>query len=436
MRFIRQLIDKGNAKHLITHSIYKNMVTLASGQVVAKIIGILAMPIITRIYLPEDYGIMTIFVSILTFMLPIATLGYLHAIPLPKNERYTVNLVFLCFIIQGLTSIIVIILFWVIHPALYLFFPKSDFDYWWFLLPAFFGLSLYNILHIWAIRNKEFRELSKIRIRQSIFSNIIRISIGLLGYKTLGLLGGQIFSQLGGTFTLLKLLAWDIKEKIRWVTIKRMIVCWKRHMSFPVFRLPSEYLLVFASQLITPFFAWRFGMLEVGSLGFALIFIGLPMNLVGQSTGHAYYSEIARLGVKDSKLIFQITVSVCKRFMLIALPLFLILFFFSPRLFELLFGNEWRTAGIYTSILSVYMIPQLIYAPIGNGIINVYGRQKLIFKSNMIRLSFVLGAFFVAYQAELTVIETLWTYSILSAIYFIIMSLLVLNIVRSHKFGS
>ena len=45
-------------------SIFRNMAMLASGTGVAKVIGIVSVPIITRIYLPEHMGVLSVFTAL------------------------------------------------------------------------------------------------------------------------------------------------------------------------------------------------------------------------------------------------------------------------------------------------------------------------------------------------------------------------------------
>lgn len=73
-------------------SVFQNMLVLAAGFGIGKIIGLISMPIVTRLYSPEDMGVLSVFVAITTLIVPLGTLLYTVALPLPKNDVLAMNL--------------------------------------------------------------------------------------------------------------------------------------------------------------------------------------------------------------------------------------------------------------------------------------------------------------------------------------------------------
>ena len=65
----------------------RSTMTLASGTAIAQLLLVLAMPVLTRLYTPADYGALAVYSSTLTVLLVLASLRYEVAIPLPENER-------------------------------------------------------------------------------------------------------------------------------------------------------------------------------------------------------------------------------------------------------------------------------------------------------------------------------------------------------------
>ena len=90
-----------------------NVLKLVSGSVTAQILGILLVPLITRIYSPDDLGIFQIFLSVSGILVIFSTFSYQFAIMLPKTEEDSANVAFLCAIlvtfISLLTAVVVII---------------------------------------------------------------------------------------------------------------------------------------------------------------------------------------------------------------------------------------------------------------------------------------------------------------------------------------
>jgi lipopolysaccharide exporter len=83
-----------------------NVLKLVSGSVTAQIMGILLVPLLTRIYSPEDLGIFQLFLSISSILIIFSTFSYQFAIMLPKTEEDSANVAFLCAILVTLTSLL------------------------------------------------------------------------------------------------------------------------------------------------------------------------------------------------------------------------------------------------------------------------------------------------------------------------------------------
>lgn len=82
-----------------------NIIKLTSGSIAAQVLGILLIPVITRFYVPGDFGIFQLIISITSIMAAISCLSYQFSIMLPKEEEDSANLVVLCIVLIFLTSI-------------------------------------------------------------------------------------------------------------------------------------------------------------------------------------------------------------------------------------------------------------------------------------------------------------------------------------------
>lgn len=84
-----------------------NVLKLVSGSVAAQALGILLIPIITRIYNPDDFGIFQLFISISGILVIVSTFSYQLAIMLPKTEEDAANVTSMCTILVTITSLLV-----------------------------------------------------------------------------------------------------------------------------------------------------------------------------------------------------------------------------------------------------------------------------------------------------------------------------------------
>src|SRR5690625_1762348 len=104
---------------------------IAGGTAFAQLLTLLLSPIVTRIYSPEEYGVLTTFTAILG-ILSLAAFKYEVAIPITKNEKIAINLLVLCLIVLSLFVIgltIIILFFGEDLLKIFNFQPMHNFRY-------------------------------------------------------------------------------------------------------------------------------------------------------------------------------------------------------------------------------------------------------------------------------------------------------------------
>ena len=88
----------------------RNVFTLMTGTTIAQAIPIAISPILTRIYTPEDFGLLALFLAITIIIGSIANGRYELAIMLPEKDEDAINISALGFIISSSMSLILLIL--------------------------------------------------------------------------------------------------------------------------------------------------------------------------------------------------------------------------------------------------------------------------------------------------------------------------------------
>ncbi|MBF6615098.1 MAG: oligosaccharide flippase family protein, partial [Candidimonas sp.] len=78
-------------------NVFRGMMTLLLGAGLARIVGLLSIPILARIYSPEDFGVLALYTAFIAVVVPVMTLRYVQAIPLPKTDVMAFNLFSVCF---------------------------------------------------------------------------------------------------------------------------------------------------------------------------------------------------------------------------------------------------------------------------------------------------------------------------------------------------
>ena len=417
-------------------TIFRNMAMLASGTIAAKALGILTVPVITRLYQPEHFGVLSVFTAITALFVPFGTLRYAMAIPLPRHDGMAANLSVLCGLCMLITSSLTFLVFWLTAPVLLeLLSMEQLLPFWWLLPVAVSGSGIYELLSNWAIREKAFKPLAKTRVWQAIIGSTVKIGFGFLGIKPLGLLIGQVFSEAGGIFSLARSFEQKFRSNCRHVTRKRMIFALKWFADFPRYRLPSQFLLIVSSRAPLLYYAWRFGPETTGQLSLALTMIAMPMTLFGQTTGQAYYSEIAKIGNKNPEKIYKITKDITKKLILISVPPFLILVISGPWLFQFVFGENWHEAGVFSRILAIYLLTQFVSSPLVNAM-TVFEKLRMFFIINLVRVVGLAILFIISYVLDLSSKSTIIFYSFGLSLHYIFTAFIIFRVIEYAKYNN
>lgn len=406
---------------------------LATGGLVARAVAFIAIPFITRLYTPYDLGVLAVFVSLTALMAPNATLRYTSAIPLPKRDSTATLLFALCILLLTfISSLTFLVLFFFAPAILSIFSMNAISPYWWLLIVSIVGVGLYETLNDWAIREKAFKAIAATLIWQSTLSAIVKVGLGFWGIAPLGLLLGHVVSQTSGCTSLVIKFSQKLKQNRRHITIPRLIFVAKRYADFPKYRLPSQLLLAFSSNAPLLFSAAFFGQHTTGQLGLAFTALALPIQLVGKTTGQAYYGEIANIGPQHPEKILEITRSITKKLFLLSIPPFLLIILVGPQLFALVFGDTWHVAGNFARILAIYMVAQFISSPLTNAL-NIFAKQRILLKINIIRALLLLIVFGISYIWKLNDYQTISIYSILLAIHYTLISFTIFKVIKCEK---
>ena len=111
-------------------------------------------------------------------------------------------------------------------------------------------------------------------------------------------------------------------------------------------------------------------------------------------------------------------------------PFSLVLYFFGESLFEFIYGNAWIKSGTIAKYLSIILIPQVLYNAF-NQLLILFNKQSTGLFLSLFRV-FALVAFFVISQIQnMTILNTLFLYSVASSLLYLIMFIFMMNVIRS-----
>tara|TARA_B100000900_G_C20586406_1_gene719769 strand:+ start:1154 stop:2590 length:1437 start_codon:yes stop_codon:yes gene_type:complete len=355
-------------KNLLKNKFIQSIILLVSGTAGSQIILILASPLLTRIYSPDSFGTLALFISIVMIMSMLATFRYELSLPLPKNSSIATNLLFIS---SSLSLIICSIIGLFIYFYGEIFFTKTglqtilDFAY---LIP--FGIlvfSFYNIFVQFNIRKKNFSLIAKAKIFQTIATLIIQIAFYKFG--AFSLLIGHIFGLFIGFILLV-----DIKKfKNFKINFKKSIILLISYKRFPLFSTPAGFIRVSGLELPIIVLTSFFNPAAAGLYALANRVLNAPISAIGNAVSQAFIPtavESNRMGSLNS-----LVKKIHRNMSILAMPLTIILVFFSQEIFIFVFGSEWVDAGRYAQWMAPWLYVVFVSTPLTT-LTTILDRQK------------------------------------------------------------
>jgi O-antigen/teichoic acid export membrane protein len=382
---VKSLLSKGR--------FMRNALLLASGTAASQIIIVAATPLLTRLYTPEDFGLLATYVAILSVMSVLSSLRYELAIPLPAADEDAASILVLS---------ATIIVFMSLFSELLVFFLAEDIGRWlnlpqfsayvWLLPVGLFLSGLYNISNYWAIRTKTFKAIAKTKVTQAIVMTGLQLGAFKLGAPALII--GHIVGQSSGLSSLGFLAIkrhWAVISAVR---IQNILHAAKVHRSFPLFSTWAGLLNSIGGQAPNLLFALLFSPAAAGLFFLANRVVSIPMSLLGGAIGQTFFSEAAEANRNGT--LYQLTKKTIKKLILIVIPPTLIIGLFGRYIFALILGENWQEAGRIAEILSLMTSIQFITSPIGQ-ILAIKGKQHIGMLLQALLMALRLSGIYIGY---------------------------------------
>lgn len=359
---------------LLKSSGVRNFSKLLSANVVAQVIGLVVYPILTRMYAPEDFGLLNLFLSIGGVLTILSTAEYYYAIVLPKEAKDAENMFGVGALWLVATTILIALSVAFSKPISLLFKSPILASYYWMMPLYVFAMGAWNLLNYWYIRHNEYNPVSRYQVSQNMLSAGGKLGMGLGGI----LQGGMIYSVVIAPLISL-VISWISARKTLLPALSR--ISWrgiseqaKIYRNFPYFVLPRSFVNMLAGQmpvlLLTPFF----GCEVVGFLSLAILLGYTPIGTITRAIYQVMYQHTMKK-VHEQQPIGQIF----KKFILgasaIIIPVFVGLWFVLPELTAWLLGSEWYVSGEYIRCMLPWLYVSLISCSI-NYLFDVFMKQK------------------------------------------------------------
>lgn len=410
----------------------KNILTLLTGTTAAQIIPFAVSPVLTRLYSPDDFGVLALFFSICSILSVVAAGRYELSIVIPEKDEEAANIVALAIWISVFFALFMQIVFAVFNSGIASLLGNESISFWLYFVPlVVFMMSLYNILRYFSIRIKDFKNVAVTRAVKSASGAFIKLGLGFAGFTSGGLVAGEVASHFFGNTSLVRNV-YRRKELFSGVNRAKMVEEAKKYSDFPKFSLPGALSNALSLNLNSFFLTSLFSLAVLGQYALVNKAVSVPLTLLGSSVSDAYFQRAARER-NETGSAKNAFIQSAKYLSFIAVPVFLVLFFFGNEFFAFVFGESWRIAGSYAKILSFLVAVRLVASPL-SVTMSTFEKQKTSLMLTLLQLVLMVVVFVVSTVFSLEMEKFLMLYTALMTLYYVLMLVVCFNIaVKGRK---
>ncbi|WAI01188.1 lipopolysaccharide biosynthesis protein [Methanogenium organophilum] len=344
-------------------SFLKNTLKLVSGSVIAQTVGILLIPIVTRLYSPDDFGILQLFISITGILAAVSCFAYQLSIMLPKKDEDAANIVGLCIGLISVTSVISGFILIIFAEQVASLLNAPEIANYMVLIPVVVFLNgVFLVFNYWLSRHVRFGSVATARVANSLTGKVVQIGAGMGTPSALGLIGGTIAGYSFGNLIMLKEI-WKHSELFKQISWKAIRINAIRYKKFPIYTTWSTVANTMSLQIAPFMLSAFFTVAVVGQYSIANQAVHLPMGLIGGAVGQVFFQKASEQMNKTGN-INGLVRDVYTRLISIGIFPILILIIIGEELFGFVFGANWITAGLYAKILAPWLLLVFIASPL------------------------------------------------------------------------
>lgn len=371
----------------IDNEFFRNIYLLARGAGLAQFIPIIISPLLTRLFSPEQFGILAVYVAVISVLGILSTGRYEMSVMLPKYQNEAIQLIWV-----SLTAVLFVSMTVLLGSV---YFADSIFDYLevegnkvilFFLPLSILCIGITQTVSIWLNRQKKYTKISKQQVIRALItggtqlgSGALSIAHSLLTFK-IGLIPGYFVGQAAAALYSIKLVFGHKTRNTHGSETRlkpnpeKMLKLAFEYRVFPFFNLPSALLNTTSRQMTPLLLGVFFTPAAVGFFALSQRIMQVPMMLLGSSVGQVYFQKANEIADNNSAL-RKLTNSVNDKLLLIGIFPVVAILIGGDFLFGIVFGDQWALAGVYAQYLALWIYMVFISSPLTH-LLTVLGKQR------------------------------------------------------------
>ena len=343
---------------------FRNVATLILGNGLSAIIPILISPLLTRIYSEEEFGILTLFLSVLIIVTSFSTGRYHMGILEAEEEEEAKDLAVISISVAFLISAL---LFFLILGVKSLNFQVRIIETLGSaanILPlGVFFTAVFQVTQSILNREQRYSKMANIKIVKSTSASILQLGFNFTRFKIMGLITGKVAGDmLSGVYGIYLVNKQKFFHGMRF-SFSSLLETGTNYSKYLKSNTVHAVLTALASNVAPLVLSFLFTKEIVGYYGLSLRVCVIPVTLVSQAFFQVFSREIV-LKFRDNEDSYGYLKKSVLQLVAIGVLPFSILFLFGPQLFSFVFGESWFLSGVYARLLIPYLFTSFVVSPL------------------------------------------------------------------------
>jgi O-antigen/teichoic acid export membrane protein len=380
---------------------HKHVFRIASATVAGHCLGLVVLPILTRLYAPGDFGVLGIYTGVVSVVSATAMFRYEAGIATARSERRAAALLTVCTICLAAVCVCVLAVSALTgYPSSQLVAVPSG------MLAL--GIMLSGTLQVGnyaAVRARSYGRLSLSKAVQG-GAQVLGQLAGSAAGGSIGLVVGDLLGRLCGVATLASAFPWrrafPFRPHVVWASARRY--------AYLPRTLGVAHLLGMAStQLPVILFPALFGTSVAGHYFMAYRLTYLPATLVAAAAAPVVLGELAAAH-PERVTVYGVFHDALKRLVVLILPSYLIIMIAGPPMVGFCLGDAWLPSAEYVRWLAPAAAVWAVASPLSAVlVITDRGAEATIFSACDITLklaTLLVGAKWLGPQITIALLST------------------------------
>lgn len=345
----------------------------------AQAVTFLALPLLSRLYSPDDFGVWALVQSSALLLGALATCRYELAVVLPKHHEDAASVLGLGVLLATGVALLAALLISVMGGEALI---GVSGPLVWSIPPLIFLAALTQLALAWCTRMGAFSLYGGAQFGLAVLAGALPALMAAQWSDATGLILGTLFANIVINLVLWGWVARQFMrlELVHHLTARGLLAVAKVYRAYPLYMMPYTLLGTVRDRAVYFLLGAYSGAAEVGLYSIAQRLSNAPNSLVASALRPVFFQHALH---SSPGKIAQLAEQVMRWLVALVVPPAVFFFFYPEYLLAMVFGAAWASASNYVMILAVSMFPLLL----GNWMdryLDVLGRQRLALAMELI----------------------------------------------------